>query len=38
MTGHTEDSYKVHGLNAGMNDILEKPLYIQKLKQILYDL
>ena len=28
VSGHTEDIYKIEGRNAGMKDILEKPLYL----------
>ena len=35
VTGHVQDSFKREGKAAGMDDILEKPLYSEALDAIL---
>ena len=35
VTGHVLDSYKDEGRNAGMDDIIEKPLYAKAFKEMM---
>lgn len=35
VTGHVQDSFKKEGKAAGMDDILEKPLYSEALDAVL---
>ena len=32
VSGHTEDDFKIQAKKNGIKDILEKPLYLQRLK------
>ena len=35
LTGHVQDEFKMQGINAGMDEILEKPLYSNDMRAVL---
>ena len=38
VTGHTENEFRKRGLEAGMNNVVSKPLYLKDMKALLSDL
>ena len=36
ITGHFTNSFKIRGIQSGMDLVLSKPLYFKKLEQLLY--